>query len=92
MYSQDKVIRVQFDTPYIKGLPTTIHTSATVDGVYRETMDRKTYEDSYTQEMRVLYDLVTHGTPVKTTIDDAAEDIQIFQMMMQVGSACKGVD
>ncbi|KAL2857062.1 hypothetical protein BJY01DRAFT_242465 [Aspergillus pseudoustus] len=85
VYGGDKVVKVQFDSPYIKGLPTTIHIKQTVDGEYHETMRRITYEDSYTQEFCELWELVVSGRSVKTTISDAEEDLKIFQMIMQAG-------
>ncbi|KAF9883652.1 hypothetical protein FE257_003086 [Aspergillus nanangensis] len=85
VYGIDKTIRLQFDTPYIKGLPTTIHVRETVNGIYQETVKRITYEDSYTQEFRELWELVVNGKEVKTTITDAEEDLKIFQMIMRAG-------
>ncbi|KAJ9609299.1 hypothetical protein H2204_015564 [Knufia peltigerae] len=52
IYSSSKVIRVQYDTPYIKGLPVTMHIVENVDGAYHETTIRKTYEDPYTLERK----------------------------------------
>ncbi len=85
VYSHDKSVRVQYDTPYVKGLPTTMHIRENVDGVYRETMVRRTYEDAYTLEMRELYDMVAHGRAVKTTPADAAKDLEIFRMIIKHG-------
>jgi hypothetical protein len=81
----DKSVRVQYDTPYVKGLPTTMHIRENVDGVYKETMVRRSYEDAYTLEMKELYEMVAHGKPVKTTPSDAAQDLQIFRMITQSG-------
>lgn len=86
VYSMDKSVRVQYDSPYIKGLPTTMHVRENMgDGAYKETTVRRTYEDNYTLEMKELYDVVTKGKPVKTSIQDAADDIKLFQMIMQKG-------
>lgn len=78
-------MRVQYDTPYIKGLPITMHVRENVDGVYRETTTRRTYEDPYTVEMKALYALVVDGVPVKTTAVDAKDDLEIFRMIIQTG-------
>ncbi|KAH8688213.1 hypothetical protein BGZ61DRAFT_40211 [Ilyonectria robusta] len=83
VYGSEKTVRIQYDTPYVKGLPITVHVSENVDGVFKETTVRTTYEDAYTQEMRELYDLVTLNKPVKTTIEDSEDDFKIFNMIMK---------
>lgn len=83
MYSARKTVRVQFDTPYVKGLPVTMHTAEKAEGgALKTSVVRTTYEDPYTREMKALYDWYVHGTPVKTTIEDAEKDLKIFGMMM----------
>ncbi|KAJ1709744.1 NAD binding Rossmann fold oxidoreductase [Aspergillus flavus] len=85
IYSQNKSVRIQYDTPYVKGLPTTLHISEKDGDGYRETIIRRTYEDPYTLQLKELYDWVVHGTPVKTTAEDAELDSHIFQMIMKAG-------
>lgn len=83
VYSATKTVKVQYDTPFIKGLPVTMHVAENVDGTYKETMTRKSYEDPYTLEMKQLWNLVAEGKPVKTTPQDALQDLEIFSMAMQ---------
>ncbi|KAH7163483.1 hypothetical protein B0J13DRAFT_37623 [Dactylonectria estremocensis] len=83
VYGSDKTVRIQYDTPYVKGLPITVHIAENADGVYKETTLRTTYEDAYTLEMKELYDLVTLDKPVKTTIEDSENDFKIFNMIMK---------
>jgi hypothetical protein len=85
VYSPMKSVRVQWDTPYIKGLPVTMHTQENVDGAFHERMIRKTYEDPYIKEMRELYAWVAQGVPAKTTAMDAKNELKIFQMIVQAG-------
>ncbi|KAE8366860.1 hypothetical protein BDV27DRAFT_155494 [Aspergillus caelatus] len=85
IYSQIKSVRMQYDTPYVKGLPTTLHICEKVGDGYRETIIRRTYEDPYTLQLKELYSWVVHGTLVETTVEDAELDSQIFQMIMKAG-------
>ncbi|KAK4569421.1 hypothetical protein LTR86_003184 [Recurvomyces mirabilis] len=85
VYSKGKQVTVQYDTPYIKGLPITMTVRENVDGGLQTRVVRKTYEDPYTLEMKELYALVTEGKKVKTTVEDAAKDLKIFQMIMRAG-------
>jgi predicted dehydrogenase len=74
---------MQWDTPWVKGLPTTLHIAENVDGALKETTIRRTYEDPYTLEMKELYEWVANGQPIKTTAADARYDQEIFQMIMK---------
>lgn len=56
-------------------------------GALKETHIRKTYEDPYTLELLQLYALAAEGRPVKTTVEDAGEDLKIFQMVMKAGAS-----
>ena len=85
VYSNTKTVRVQYDTPYVKGLPVTLHIAENVNGEYHETSIRKTYEDPYTLEMRRLWRWVVLNEPVKTTAKDALQDHEIFGMVMKHG-------
>jgi predicted dehydrogenase len=83
LYSANKTVRVQYDTPYVKGLPVTLHIAKNEDGVYREEKVLKTYEDPYTLELKIFYDLVLHDKPAKTTAADSLQDLEVFGMAMK---------
>ncbi|CAG8219789.1 unnamed protein product [Penicillium salamii] len=83
VYSAEKTVRVQYDSPYVKGLPTTMHVVENVDGVFRESTIRKTYEDSYTLELKELHAMIVEGAPIRTTAQDAKEDLKIFRMLVK---------
>lgn len=85
VYSANKTVRVQYDTPYVKGLPITMHIVENVDGAYKESTIRRTYEDAYTLEMKKLWQMVVEGEAVKTTAKDALQDIELFGMLMKHG-------
>ncbi|HEV7276597.1 MAG TPA: Gfo/Idh/MocA family oxidoreductase [Devosiaceae bacterium] len=79
VYGDDKVIRIDYDTPYIRNLParltvTTAHGEAGVsqDHLFPSRLD------SFVVEWEAFYDSVTAGVPTKTSIADAREDLEIF--------------
>ena len=65
----------------------TVREDADGNGALKETVVRRTYEDPYTLELKELYALATEGKPVKTTVEDAAQDLKIFQMIMKAGAS-----
>lgn len=85
IYTADKIVRINYDTPYVKGLPTTITIREKVEGTaaYQERIVRPTYEDSYTVEFREWYECITQGRAAKTSTEDARKDLDIFKMLMQ---------
>ena len=88
IYTQDKIVRVKYDTPYVKGLPITMTirektTSLRGESCYQERHVRPTYEDAYTIELREWYECIINGKSVKTTIADARQDLDLFRMLMQ---------
>lgn len=92
IYTQNKIVRVNYDTPYIKGLPTTVTIQEKVEGPngeasFQERTVRATYEDSYTIELKHWYDCIVTGKRPKTDLADAREDVDLIRMLMQAGFA-----
>jgi predicted dehydrogenase len=88
VYTPEKIVRIQYDTPYVKGLPTTMLVRERVDGPngeasYQERHVRLTYEDSYTIEFKHWHECLVSKKAFKTTIEDARQDVDIFRMLMQ---------
>ena len=82
VYGDTKQLRVQYDTPYIRHLPTTLRIMETVGEAYNETNHRPTYKDPYTHELEYFHDVVTGGTSPKTTPEDAMDDLRLFREIM----------
>ncbi|KAF9893077.1 hypothetical protein FE257_012488 [Aspergillus nanangensis] len=86
VYSESKIVRVEFDTPYIKGLPVTMAIREKVsEGGFQERKVRKTYEDPYTLELLEFYDCAVSGRTPKSGAGDARRDVELFQMIMTAG-------
>ncbi|KXL47324.1 hypothetical protein M433DRAFT_77053, partial [Acidomyces richmondensis BFW] len=90
IYTESKIVRVNYDSPYVKGLPATITVREKVEGPngeasYQERSIRTTYEDSYTAELKDWHDCIITGREPKTSVADARQDIEIFKMLMQAG-------
>ncbi|KAL3460374.1 hypothetical protein BJX64DRAFT_278563 [Aspergillus heterothallicus] len=90
IYGAEKIVRINYDTPYVKGLPTTMTVREKTTGprgeeCYQERYVRTTYEDSYTVEFKAWYDSIINGQPTKTTIEDARNDVDIIRMLLRAG-------
>ncbi|HTI13460.1 MAG TPA: Gfo/Idh/MocA family oxidoreductase [Dictyobacter sp.] len=83
VYSETKEIRVQYDTPYIRHLPTTLTVVESHGQAYEESVLRPTFTDPYTIELQHLYDVLTQDVQPKTTAEDFVQDLELFGMIMQ---------
>ncbi|CAE6495286.1 unnamed protein product [Rhizoctonia solani] len=83
VHGDGKRVKVTYDTPFVKGLPITLTVlESNSDGHYQERIVRPTYQDAFTCEYESLYDSIVNGSPVKTTPEDAKEDLRIFNQVM----------
>lgn len=89
VYSADKIVRVNYDTPYIRGLPVTMTVQEKVQGRqgpgYQERIVRKTYENPYMTEFLDFHDCAANGKTPKTSVKDAREDLDLFKMILRAG-------
>jgi predicted dehydrogenase len=83
VYGVTRSIRIQYDTPYIRHLPTTMVINETVGDSYRESVTRPTFKDPYTHELEVFHQVVTQGLMPKTSPEDFNEDLRLFRMIVE---------
>ncbi len=83
IYGEKKRIRIQYDSPYIRHLPTTLHMQETHGDAYREWMERPTYTDPYTHELLYFYNVVMQGCEPKTSPEDFRFDLALFAEIIQ---------
>ncbi len=82
VYGEAKTLKVQYDTPYIRHLPTTLNVSETVGQTHKETLMRPTFKDPYVYEILHFHDVVAKGAHPKTTPEDFKADLDVFGMIM----------
>jgi predicted dehydrogenase len=82
VYGVTRSLRVQYDTPYIRHLPTTLVVSETVGERFHQSVTRPTFTDPYTHELEVFHEVVTTGACPKTTPEDFCEDLRLFRMII----------
>jgi predicted dehydrogenase len=88
VYSPTKIVRVDWDTPYVKGLPVTMTVREKIgENGFQERKIRKTYEDPYTLEFLEWWDVIVEGRKVKTNLEDARKDLDLYGMILQAGTA-----
>ncbi len=82
VYGETKEIRVQYDTPYIRHLPTQLFLTETLGEALEERVIRPPFTDPYTLELLHFYEVVTHNVQPKTSAEDFLYDLDLFDMIM----------
>lgn len=78
-FGNTKQIKVQYNTPYIRHLPTTLIIGKAGQ---EELSIRPTLKEPYTVEFEYFYDVVTKGLTPKTSPEDYKEDLVSFMMII----------
>jgi predicted dehydrogenase len=83
VYTDQEVLRVDYDTPYIRHLPARLNVLSTQGPSGLSTASSfPTRYDSFGVEWRAFYENLTKGLTPKTTIADAREDLVLFEDML----------
>ncbi|KAF2135903.1 uncharacterized protein K452DRAFT_322791 [Aplosporella prunicola CBS 121167] len=82
VYGENKRVSIHYDSPYVKGLPIKVRIEELNE--HGEIQSREvltSYEDAYTAELKEMHACFVDGKKIKTTPEDALQDLQIFDMM-----------
>lgn len=82
VYAPTRSLRIQYDTPYIRHLPTTLVIQETIGESFTERTLRPTFKDPYTHELETFHEMVTQGIAPKTTPEDFRDDLRLFRMIV----------
>ncbi len=76
--TQTQHFRLGYDTPYVRNLPTRLEITTSTETDTGTEVFGPVYEDPFRVQLDALHDSIVHGAPVKTSIEDAAEDLKLF--------------
>lgn len=83
VYGVTKSLRVQYDSPYIRHLPTTLVINKTKGDAFEQRVVRPTFKDPYTHELEYFHEVVTKELAPKTTPEDFKEDLRLMRMIVE---------
>lgn len=83
VYGETRQIRVQYDTPYIRHLPTTLQIRETAGEAYTERVIRPTFTDPYTHELAHFHAVATGTAAPKTPPEDSIADLTLFREIIE---------
>jgi predicted dehydrogenase len=83
VYGESSSFRLQYDTPYIRHLPTVLVTEETKGDAYRRSVIRPQLKDPYTHELEYFHQIVAEGGSPKTCPEDFLEDLTLFAQIIE---------
>lgn len=83
VYTDSSMLRIQYDTPYVRHLPTTLMVEQTEGTAIRRSTNRPHLKDPYTHELEYFHRTVMDGTEPKTSPEDFVEDLDLFAELIR---------
>jgi predicted dehydrogenase len=84
LYAGNKVIRVEYDTPYIRNLPARLVVTEPNGGVgLTQSVAFPTRQDPFVIEWTAFHDNIASGKAPKTSLADSREDLVLFAQMIE---------
>jgi predicted dehydrogenase len=87
VFGQTSRARIDFDTPYIRHLPTLVRLTKTEGETHVEQTIRETFTDPYTRQWRLFHDVVEGRAENPMPASDSLHDLRLFA---QIIAAARG--
>jgi predicted dehydrogenase len=85
VYGNEKILRVEYNTPYIRNLPVRLYmTESNNKGGVIEHSEHPEWGDAFVAEWQAFYDNITGGLEPKTSPADFRKDLELFRDMIAV--------
>jgi predicted dehydrogenase len=83
VYSAKRIIKVQYNTPFVRNLPVELTLSElSPEGGVMKSVSHPAWGDPFVAEWQAFYSNVMEGLTPKTDPADALQDLKLFQQMM----------
>jgi len=84
VYADERVVRLEYDTPYVRNLPTRVVVlEANGRGGVHETAMHTAWGDAFVSEWRAFHRSVTEGVAPRTSAADFRQDLELFAAMLR---------
>jgi predicted dehydrogenase len=83
VFGEDTSFRIQYDTPYVRHLPTTLQIEQTSGDAITRSVRRPHLKDPYTHELEYFHQCVTSGAAPKSTPEDFVADLDLFAELVR---------
>lgn len=84
IFQNNRKVLVKYETPYIRYQPARVEVTDSTGEDTKTTVYGPNYRDAFQTELLLFSDAVTKGTPVKTGLEDAVEDLKLFEDIIRI--------
>jgi virulence factor len=81
--SDTKRVRIVYDTPYIRSLPTRLEIAEHGEDGVRQRIIGPFYSDAFAAELKTFHRHVTDGTRPKTSLADFRQDLELWKAIVE---------
>jgi predicted dehydrogenase len=82
VYGEHTSVRIEYDTPYIRHLPTRAFVSTSEGNFLTRQELLPTYTDPYTCELEAFHDAIVSNGDIKTSAEDFTDDLRLFRWII----------
>lgn len=83
VYGESTSFRIQYDTPYVRHLPTALHIEQTDGNAITRSVRRPHLKDPYTHELEYFHTCAMQGVQPKTSPEDFVADLDLFAELVR---------
>ncbi|MBZ0298102.1 MAG: Gfo/Idh/MocA family oxidoreductase [Anaerolineae bacterium] len=83
VYGSDQVLRVVYDTPYVRNLPIRLVVTRANEHGVTEQHEHPSWGDAFLIEWQAFYDNIVNHQDPKTSAEDFRQDLVLFQQMIE---------
>ncbi len=81
--SEYQSMKLHYDTPYIRNLPTKLEIQKSSENNNEHIIKGPYYSDPFQKELLHFYDVITNNASVQTTLEGAIADIQMAEQIVE---------
>ena len=83
VYSAERVVDIQFPSPFLKNAPTIVEEWCMDGDAYQERRSLASYEEAFKQELIHFHECIVQGRTPETTLAEARDDIAVLIQIVE---------
>ncbi len=84
IFQHDRKLKIKYETPYIRYQPMSLEVIESEKNQTRTTIYGPSYRDPFQTELNEFHKCIVEGKQPKTTLEDAREDLMIFEEIIKM--------
>jgi predicted dehydrogenase len=90
VFSPEKIVQIDFPSPFLKSTPTMVHVSENRDGAYEERDVLASYEEAFKEELICFHDCIVNDRETRTPATEGRKDTELLLQFVRTYMAQRG--